>query len=157
MKTCPSCKSTDYIHGETCPRCGFQNQWVNKTDIDPLDRLLLEAQDNAIAPIYFDKTMKICPYCAEEIKKEAIVCPHCRRDIEKTPKQTTSPKKANAKLQIISLAIGFTLAILAAIGRFMSGYFYANAIELLMAFAVNTAFWFVVVYGLLWIIRKITT
>ncbi len=24
---------------------------------------------------------KTCPFCAESVKREAIVCPHCRRDL----------------------------------------------------------------------------
>ena len=25
--------------------------------------------------------MKVCPYCAEDVKAAATVCPHCRKDI----------------------------------------------------------------------------
>ena len=30
-----------------------------------------------------DSSLVKCPFCAENIKKEAIVCKHCGRDIEK--------------------------------------------------------------------------
>jgi DNA-directed RNA polymerase subunit RPC12/RpoP len=30
------------------------------------------------------KSYKACPFCAERIKKEAIVCPYCSRDIARS-------------------------------------------------------------------------
>jgi hypothetical protein len=38
--------------------------------------------------------LRACPYCAELIKREAIVCKHCRRDV---PAETTEPEAPDAQ------------------------------------------------------------
>jgi len=43
-----------------------------------------------------DKTL-ICPYCSEEIKKDAIVCKHCGAEYERTRKNLGEWVKGNSK------------------------------------------------------------
>lgn len=88
--------------------------------------------------------MTVCPYCAEEVKEEALVCPHCRRTM-----------KYHRTIYQEGIRFGFFIAILAAIsflfkysGAELSGH---------LTFGVfsNFVLWSLIGITLTWIWRKI--
>lgn len=61
--------------------------FFQKNDYEPLNDIEKISSEfyAAILACMASGTVRKCPFCAEEIKKEAIVCKHCGRDIEPEP------------------------------------------------------------------------
>jgi len=60
-----------------------------------------------------------CPFCAEEVKKEASVCKHCGKEMTPVIDSNASPAK-------IEINIGIFMAIGALIGAICMGRYYSD-------------------------------
>lgn len=73
--------------------------WFFGTLLCPLLILILLCSD--------DLTIRVCPYCSEDIKKTAIVCKHCHKEV--SPPSTTKKKW---KISWLSVAFFVALAFM---------------------------------------------
>lgn len=75
--------------------------------------------------------MKVCPFCAEDVKDAAIVCKHCGRDVPKQVASTRSnpgaqavagrPAQTSSRLKIVAFRAVIGLGVLAVIDLILVG------------------------------------
>lgn len=63
--------------------------------------------------------MMLCPFCAEEVKDEAVVCKHCGRNLRQSPVSELKKKALRLRYKLggalfYGIALGFVGVVIAA-------------------------------------------